>query len=738
MKKISKLLFTTALFALTFGLAACDGGDGGANALNVHFYVDEVLNAQAGEYFSVPIPTCTDENGTQYFPSFEVKDPSGEAVILDGEQFFAEVTGDYTLIYTVTVGDETQTKTVTIRSADTAAPTISLAKTELWGVHELEVELPKYTVYDTFSEKEDITVNAAVFYGEEEILCSQTSFVAEYMGEYKIVYTATDEAGNVATAEAKVNCAKREADHVTYFDKAFGNEGVSLVPSEGSTASATQTRKFADEEYSLKASFAGAYYAVLQMKLGTPFMKDISAFDEMSFSVYSEIDTTKGFEPYFYIYNSENVTTSIPLKVNDWTDIRFYKSGAQWFLEGGETGIDVNERDISNLQFCCQYGEAEKDNNPSSAYYFSAIRASKSSETSTVEANVRETVRPGASLSLPAATMNGSATGVTQKVYVDGVLTTQTSVTLAEGEHKVVYAVYKDGQFVTYLKKTVRAEYPRPIVEMPVKIPSDVAFVIPTATYEDSAEGITQEVFIDGSTTAHSASTITFTQAQAGTHVFLFKVRHNGQPVGELTKTVTVYPYEEGNVTYFDQAFGIDSVVCGWKPDLNPVSITNEKRYGEEASSLKFTTSQGDGNYWGYGQLNLTEPYIKDLSSYVATLTAAADPWDDFVAIDFYVYAEVDAESAFTPCITYGRGSQATDQLALKKNAWTSVRFYSYDGTNWGLIVTGAVQNTKMVTMNPADISDWFIRFYYGTGASDKNPTANYYLSTLRVSKMMA
>ncbi len=734
MKKISKLLLTTAMFALTFGLTACkDADDGGTDGLNVSFHVDEVLNAQAGEYFSVPIPTCTDENGKQYFPSFEVKDPSGQAVILDGEQFFAGVTGDYTLIYTVTVGDETQTKTVTIRSADTAAPTISLAKTELWGVQEQEIEFPKCTVYDAFSEKEEITVNAAVYYGEEEILCSQTSFVAEYMGEYKIVYTATDKAGNVATAEAKVNCVKREADHVTYFDKAFGSEGISLLPA--GTAATTQTKKFADEEYSLKASFAGAYDAVLIMKLDTPFMKDISDFDEMSFSVYSEIDTTKGFQPNFYIHNGTDATTPVPLKVNDWTDIRFYKSGTQWFLEGGEYGIAVNEGNIAGLMLCCQYGASQKDN-PASAYYFSAIRVSKSSVTSTVVANVAETVRPSASLSLPAATVGGSATGVTQKVYVDGVLTTQTSVTLAEGEHKIVYAVYKDGQFVTYLKKTVRAEYPQATVEMPAKIPSDVAFTLPVATYDGSTEGVTQEVYIDGSATAHGGATVTFSKAQAGEHVFLFKVRHDGQSVGELTKTVTVYPYEEGNATYFDKAFGIDSVVCGLEPTLNPVSITSEKAHGEETSSLKFTTSQGAGNYWGYGQLNLIDPYIKDLSGYVSTLTSGSgNEWDDFVAIDFYVFAEVDAASDFTPCINYGRGSQATNMLALKKNAWTKVRFYSYNGTSWGLIVEDAEQNATMVTMDPTDISDWFIRFYYGVGKSDQNPTANYYLSTLRVLK---
>ncbi len=199
----------------------------------------------------------------------------------------------------------------------------------------------------------------------------------------------------------------------------------------------------------------------------------------------------------------------------------------------------------------------------------------------------------------------------------------------------------------------------------------------------------------------------------------------------ESEKTLYSYVPEADNVTYFNKASGIKSVVCGLQPDLNPIAVTNERAYAGEGTSLKFTTTKGTGNYYGYGQLNLTSPYIKDLSGYVATLTA--DAWDDFVAIDFYVYAEVDENASFTPCINYGRSSQATDMLGLKKNAWTSVRFYSYDGTSWGLIVQDAGTSAYSVTMNPADISDWFIRFYYGIGESLENPTASYYISTLRI-----
>lgn len=128
-KKVLKYGFLIASFAVAGAVAACSAGDGGnsdnGNSGNekIVFAWSEVAQSEtteAGSDYIFALPEVT-ANGAAAEISVTVK-KDGKSVPNDGEKFYVEETGEYTIVYTAEYAGASEEKRVALKSQDTTAP----------------------------------------------------------------------------------------------------------------------------------------------------------------------------------------------------------------------------------------------------------------------------------------------------------------------------------------------------------------------------------------------------------------------------------------------------------------------------------------------------------------------------------------------------------------------------------------------------------------------------------------
>ena len=131
-KKVLKYGFLIASFALAGAVAACSAGDGGNsdNGNNGNNGNEKIVFAwsdiaqsettEAGSDYIFALPEVT-ANGEAAEISVTVK-KDGKSVPNDGEKFYVEETGEYTIVYTAEYAGASEEKSVALKSQDTTAP----------------------------------------------------------------------------------------------------------------------------------------------------------------------------------------------------------------------------------------------------------------------------------------------------------------------------------------------------------------------------------------------------------------------------------------------------------------------------------------------------------------------------------------------------------------------------------------------------------------------------------------
>lgn len=128
-KKVLKYGFLIASFAIAGAVAACSAGDGG-NSDNGNNGNEKIVFAwsdiaqsettEAGSDYIFALPAVT-ANGEAAEISVTVK-KDGKSVPNDGEKFYVEETGEYTIVYTAEYAGASEEKRVALKSQDTTAP----------------------------------------------------------------------------------------------------------------------------------------------------------------------------------------------------------------------------------------------------------------------------------------------------------------------------------------------------------------------------------------------------------------------------------------------------------------------------------------------------------------------------------------------------------------------------------------------------------------------------------------
>lgn len=128
-KKVLKYGFLIASFAIAGAVAACSAGDGG-NSDNGNNGNEKIVFAwsdiaqsettEAGSDYIFALPEVT-ANGEAAEISVTVK-KDGKSVPNDGEKFYVEETGEYTIVYTAEYAGASEEKRVALKSQDTTAP----------------------------------------------------------------------------------------------------------------------------------------------------------------------------------------------------------------------------------------------------------------------------------------------------------------------------------------------------------------------------------------------------------------------------------------------------------------------------------------------------------------------------------------------------------------------------------------------------------------------------------------
>ncbi len=203
-------------------------------------------------------------------------------------------------------------------------------------------------------------------------------------------------------------------------------------------------------------------------------------------------------------------------------------------------------------------------------------------------------------------------------------------------------------------------------VEMPAYAASGEAISIPTATASVTGT-VTQKVTVikpDG--TKEIADGATFTPAAQGIYTFVYEVSVNGKLIDSVAKKVAVYEPEEGNISYFNKAFGAGTVGT-----LNAVaaSATTEKHLDGEEYSLGCSL-QAPG-YWP--TMKLDNPYIKDLN--------AKNSDGEYLYDYVYFFAYTDAANT-------GIGIHYASAALLKAGMWNRITLvrsgegFTYNGVS--------------------------------------------------------
>jgi hypothetical protein len=142
----------------------------------------------------VKLPVPNVPNGWAY--SITLK--SGETVLgKNVTEYLFTQTGEYTLVYSLHKDGsllEVTTETAILRIADFTAPTINIEgyDAEYFLGETLVIQSAKVEDNDD----KDLTAIVELYFGEEKIDVQSGSYAFEKIGPYKLIYKATDSAGN--------------------------------------------------------------------------------------------------------------------------------------------------------------------------------------------------------------------------------------------------------------------------------------------------------------------------------------------------------------------------------------------------------------------------------------------------------------------------------------------------------------------------------------------------------------
>lgn len=206
--KRKKLLFAacfSAVAAGALGLAAC-GDDG------IVFQIDgaalpETIGAELGDLFIMPKVVAV-KDGREFEVEISVLDSRDQEVELINKKFRATDADGYTLVFTATDGEESDSARVSVLVTDTKAPTFSFK--EVSGFVSIlgeEVTVPECTVIDASSDALTATYTVKDSAGNE-VSVENGKFTTSVTGDYTITYTATDPSGNIGTKDFIVSCKK--------------------------------------------------------------------------------------------------------------------------------------------------------------------------------------------------------------------------------------------------------------------------------------------------------------------------------------------------------------------------------------------------------------------------------------------------------------------------------------------------------------------------------------------------
>ena len=176
-------------------------GCGGSPTVK-EFAVAASVKVEINTEYTVPAVTVTDSRGGTVAAQAKVtKKSDGSEVTLTQGKFVASDPQGYLITYSATVGEQLETRTTTVQVTDTTAPQIQPANPNASPLivrgTTVRLKASDVVVSDNSGKKPEVTFS--VVCGEQDVsLAEDGSFAVTKEGAYRIVYTATDDAGNSA------------------------------------------------------------------------------------------------------------------------------------------------------------------------------------------------------------------------------------------------------------------------------------------------------------------------------------------------------------------------------------------------------------------------------------------------------------------------------------------------------------------------------------------------------------
>lgn len=203
-KKLIALLSVACLSVTALAFSAC-----GPATLETFEANESKRYVEVGEAYNVPKPTALDSRGNYVAVSVTATDPNGKTVDVKNYKFTPKTIGDYTITYTVTVGEETQTKTYTLEVYDETEPLVDIDL--MW----YNITRPGST-FDVTSvtakdnSGEEITPVVTCYFNGEEITPDDGVVTFSELGTYTVNVTAVDSTGN-----------KEDRDYIVYTNVTY-------------------------------------------------------------------------------------------------------------------------------------------------------------------------------------------------------------------------------------------------------------------------------------------------------------------------------------------------------------------------------------------------------------------------------------------------------------------------------------------------------------------------------------
>lgn len=312
---------------------------------------DATVYADYKSDFSInPYLTAIDEQGGVHKGTATVVDGAGNEVELFANRFKIASVENYTATVSVTLGEATYTRTLTIDVLDKTAPVISLSPFVASKGKECAPEITATKI-----EAEEITPSFKVYSldGDEatELAVSNGKFTPTREGEHKLVVTAEDQYGTVSTLEHEFY-ARSYMNVLQSFDVAssatdvLGSEtGANYDTVEGGFYTAWHETHQGRNGVVETVTTSGGQYGM--GKVAVRFNRSVEELAAMQFdyiSVWLWIDapTTETFRIFSLNYELEK-----EVQGGSWQEVRIYKddiSASQSFWTNNSGGYD-NARD---------------------------------------------------------------------------------------------------------------------------------------------------------------------------------------------------------------------------------------------------------------------------------------------------------------------------------------------------------------------------------------------------------